>query len=216
MDRPSRLFSPRPIAEMKQISPVHDLRQLHDGGPWSFIQPGGRCLKTQRRICQALAVLLGCGAGLITLLCLGPAGFDPLLLGGPALAGIAALFAGCVWQYRLALRSRRDGELAAAVMRREMARAPANDRLFAVVFRDVGDYLELLAFFQEGKGTQRLEHIRAPRSGDGSRYTETAIRDIRKVLQRHFSIAQIDALNVVPIARIDRTVEAEQRAQHRA
>ena len=216
MDRPAFLLSSRPAAELRQISHSCDLRLLGDDKPWSFIQPGGRCLATQRRICLTLVLLLGCTTGLIALFSLGTSSIEPLLQGLPALGGIAALLSAFAWHYRLELRNRHDGELAAAAIRKEMARSPANDRLFAVVYRDVGAYLELLAFFQEGNGAQRLETIRAPRISDGSKQTETDFRAIRKALDHHFSDAQINGLNVVAIGSISRAVEADQRTQHRA
>ena len=217
VDRPVRPFTPRPATELKLINHSVDLRLHGDGdGPWSFIQPGGRCLATQRRICQALAALL-CGAtGLLAFFSLRMASVEPVLHGLPAVLGISALLLGFAWKYRQELRNRCDGELAAAAIRKEMARSPANDRLFAVVYRDVGAYLELLAFFQEGNGSQRLETIRAPRLSDGSKQTETDFRSIRKALDHHFSDGQINDLNVVPIGSISRADEADQRTQNRA
>ena len=215
MDRPALLLSSPPAVELKLISHTCDLR-LHDGGrPWSFIQPGGRCLTTLRGICLALMLLFCCSIGLIVLFSVQMASITPLLQGLPAAGCIAVLFAGFAWHFRVALRDRRDGELAAAAIRKEMARAPANDRLFALVYRDVG-YLELLAFFQEGNGAQRLETIHAPRTGDGSKYTETDIRVIRKVLEKHFSVAQINALNVISFRGHDPAIEAGSRSRHRA
>lgn len=216
MDRPAVFLSRHHAAELRLISHSGDLRLHGQEAPWAFIQPRGRCLATQRKICLALVILL-CGAtGLIALFSLRTASVTPLLHGLSALVGVAALFLGLAWNYRRELGKRRDGELAAAAIRREMARSPANDWLFALVYRDTSRDLELLAFFQEGTGAQRLETIRAPRVGDGDKHTETDVRVIRKALNDHFIAAQINDLNVVSIGRIGNSVEAEQRAQHHA
>lgn len=216
MDRPAFIRPRRPATELKLISHTCDVRLHGNGEPWSFVQPGGRCLMTQRRICRSLLLLLCGTVALIAFFSVRTASVAPLLYGLPAIGAITALLLGYIWNYRLERRNRREGELAAAAIRKEMARSPANDRLFAVVYRDAGACLELLAFFQESDGAQRLESLRAPRISDGSKYTETDIRVIRRELERHFSVGQINDLNVVSIGRISRAVEADQRTQHRA
>lgn len=217
MDRPSFALSACPAAtELKIISRTDDLRLCSGNAPWSFVQPGGKSLAAQRRLCVALSVLLVLATGVIALASLRAASHDTLLQGLPVLACTATLLLGYAWNYRLERRNRRDGELAATAIRKEMARAPANDWLFAVVYSDLGAYLELLAFFQEGGGAQRMETIRAPRTSDGSKHTETDIRVIRQMLETHFSVGEINDLNVVSIASLGRPIETEQPVQHRA
>lgn len=216
MDRPGFVLPPRPVLDLKLISSTEDLRTQGGGAPWGFIMPRRAALATHRRLLLSLLLLLCLGAGVFALVGLYSGDFHAFSMALPA-AGLAATATlALVRACHLDLQAQRNGELAAAAIRREIARTPANDRLFALVYRDAGSYLELLAFFQESGGAQRLESIRAPRLGDGSKHTETDIRKIRRALERHFSVGQINELNVVPLSRFRLADSAELPAQHSA
>lgn len=208
----TRFILARPAAELKMISRSEDLRLAIDGKPWGFIRPdSGR--PAERYVGLALLLLTCLGVGVLVVQSAGSP-HQPWLFAVCGLASIAAI-AGFIW-CRFRERSHRlNGELAARAIRKEMARSAANDRLFALVYRDAGSCLELLAFFQEGNGAQRLETVRAPRVGDGSKHTETDPRVLRSRLAHYFSVAQIDDLNVVQLG-VPRATTLTERLQQRA